>query len=99
MQAGLYRDHSALLQLRIKGSCTMKDNTMGVSKDMLHPYKQAGDDILNHMKYISEVIILATPVNPDDFDPSMYADKVTNAIKRQNSVSDLRINYMQIIAA
>ena len=38
----------------------MKDKAVGVSKEMVQAYKQVEDDILSHMKYISEVIILAT---------------------------------------
>ena len=60
MQSDLERDHKTCLQLRIKGSCMIKAKTMGVSKDMVKAYKQAEDDVLSHMKYISEVIFLAT---------------------------------------
>ena len=42
----------------------MQGNTKGVSKEMVQAYKQAEDDSLSQTKYISEVIILATPVRP-----------------------------------
>ena len=57
-------DHKIFLQLIIKGSGIIKDKTMGVSKEMVQAYKKAEDAILNRMKYISEVIILATLVKP-----------------------------------
>ena len=43
--------------------------TLGVSKDIVQSYKQAEDDILSHMKYISEVIIWAALVNPMTLTP------------------------------
>ena len=77
----------------------MKDKTMGVSTEVVQAYNQAEDDILNHMKYISEVIILATPCKPNDVDPSAYGDKITSAMKHRNSVSDLRVRGIKIIGA
>ena len=59
----------------------MKDKQIGVSKEMAQAYKQVEDGILSHMKYISEVIILATLVNPNDFDLFASADKATNVTK------------------
>ena len=61
---------------------------MGVSKELVQAYNQAEDDTLSHIKYISEVIILANFVNPNDFDPPSYSDKVTSATQCHYSVSD-----------
>ena len=70
---------------------------MRLSNEMAQAYTQVADDILSRMQYISEVIILATLVNPNDFDPSAYADKVTNAMTRHKSGSDLRVRGVKII--
>ena len=75
----------------------INDETIGVSKDMAQAYKQAEDDFLNNMKYISEVIIFATSVKPNDFEPSAYANKVTNAMQCNKSISDLRVKGIKII--
>ena len=47
----------------------INDKTMGVSKDMVQAYKQAEDDIRSHMKYISEVMLLATLYTPMTLTP------------------------------
>ena len=60
----LGRDHNTFLQFKIKGSGMMKDKTMGVNKIIVQAYNQSEDDILNHKKYISDVIILATLYTP-----------------------------------
>ncbi len=70
LQADLDNGHKTFLQFGTNGSGMIKDKTMGVSNDMVQASKQAEDGILNHMKYISEVVILATPVHLDDFGPS-----------------------------
>ena len=86
LQSDLDRDNKTFLQLRVKWSGMIKDKTMGVRKEMAQADKQAEDDNFSHMQYISEVIILATLVNPNDFDPSSYADKATNAMQCHISV-------------
>ena len=68
---------------------------MRVSREMVQADKQVEDDILSHMKYISEVVILATPVNPKDSDSSASADKATNATKCHNSVVDLKVKGIE----
>ena len=70
---------------------------MRVTKEMVQAYKKAEDDILKRMTYISEAILLATPVDANDFDTSVYATTVTNAMKCQNSVSDFRVRGVSII--
>ena len=49
---------------------------MSVTKEMVQAYKQAEDDIVWHWSHISEIIILATSVDPHDFDPSTYATRL-----------------------
>ena len=60
LQSDLDRDHNNFLQLGIKGGGMIKENAIGVSKEMLQACKQAEYDILSHIMYISEVIILST---------------------------------------
>ena len=79
----------------IKASGMLKAKTMGVTKEMVQAYTQAEDDIPKHMKYISEIVLLATPADPNDLDPSAYATKVTNAMQCQNLFSDLRVRGCQ----
>ena len=70
---------------------------MGLKKAMMQAYKQTEDDILKNTKYISEVILLATPVDPNGVDPSAYANKVTNATQCHDSLYDLRVSGVKII--
>ena len=63
---------------------------MRVTTEMVQAYKQAEDDILWHWSHISEIIILATPVDPNNFDPSTYATMLTNIMKYYKSISKLR---------
>ena len=44
-QSELGRGHNTFLPLRIKGSGMIKGKNMGVSKEMVQPYKQAQDGI------------------------------------------------------
>ena len=53
----------------IKASGMLKAKTMGVTKEMVQAYKKAEDDILKRMTYISEAILLATPVDPNELHP------------------------------
>ena len=53
----------------IKASGMIKAKTMGVTKEMVQAYKKAEDDILKRMTYISEAILLATPVDPNELHP------------------------------
>ena len=48
----------------------VKDKSMCVTREMVQAYKQAEDGILWHWPHISEPIILATSVDPNDFDTS-----------------------------
>ena len=81
----------------IKASGMIKAKTTGVTKEMVQAYKKAEDGILKRMTHISEAILLATPVDPNDFDHSAYAPKVANAMQCHNSVSDLKARGVKLI--
>ncbi len=84
MHSDLDRDQKTFLQFRVKGSGMIGGKTMSVSKELVQAYKEIDGDILIHMKYISEAMILATSGHPNCVYPSAYADKVANAMQCHN---------------
>ena len=96
LQSDLDKHNKTFPQMRSKATGMIKDNTMAVTKEMVQTYRQVEDDILNHMKYISEVILLATLWTPMTLTPPPTQPRPPMP-RSATAFSDLRVMDVRLM--